>query len=136
MNAGGGGAGAGGEGGRISNVCAGMQLVTVSNPVLEAGGDDTWSPGEVATLTVTLTSPADNVDYPGIVVSHATNGVTPNPAENWLFGLIAGEPTPIGVDFVAGASVPPTTVVFDVQVATLNERCAGLDSLTFEVEIK
>jgi hypothetical protein len=127
------GAGAGGQGGAVSEVCASLQDVTVSNPVLHDSDDDgIWTPGELVTLTVTLTSPFDNTNYPGVSVSHGVSQVTPDPANNWLFGLLANEPAPIEVSFEASAATPAgTAVTFTVDVVTINERCAGLDSLTF-----
>lgn len=132
--------GSGGTGGDrpVTEVCAAMQLVTVSDPELtDENGDGEWSAGEAGTLTVTLSSPSDNFFYPGISVSHATADVTPNPAENWLFGLSANEPSALQVGFEAGAALPAGTVVeLEAQVVSINEPCAGLDSLTFSVTIE
>jgi hypothetical protein len=132
-----GGGGAEGGAAPVSPTCAGMQHVTLSEPVLTSNGGATWSAGETASLKVTLVTSVDNFDYPGISVTHDASGVGPEVAETWLFGLVAGEPNQLEVGFTADPAVPSgTKVTFQVRVASMVEPCEGLDALTFQAIVE
>jgi hypothetical protein len=130
--------GAGGGSGGSSEVCRAMELVTLSDPSIEdAAMDGVWSPGEMITLAATLESPIENTFYPGLRVTHATAGVTPNPADNSLFGLIANMPNPVPVQLTADAQLAPGTVVtFDLRVFSIMEECPGLDGIQLSATIQ
>jgi hypothetical protein len=134
-----GGDGTGGAGGMLSPTCQALSLVEVSMPVVhDAGGDGTWSPGEGAEVTVVLTntSPQDNLDYPGVAITADHPDVTSS-GRNFFFGLLGNESAELPVGFLAGASVPPGTVVhFVATVAHVSEDCAGMDSIAFETTIE
>jgi hypothetical protein len=134
-----GGDGTGGAGGMLSPTCQALSLVEVSMAVVhDAGGDGTWSPGESAEVTVVLTntSPQDNLDYPGVTITADHPEVTSS-GSNFFFGLLANESAELPVGFLAGASVPPGTVVhFVATVAHVSDDCAGMDSIAFEATIE
>lgn len=130
--AGQGGAGQGGEGGAPSEVCAAMQLITLSAPeLIEAGGDQVWSPGETAVLRVALTNESvnDNFHYPGVAISSELAGITPG--DNTLFGIFGSSTTELDVWVSADAALAAgTEVVLDVAVTTLSDECSDLNGLT------
>ena len=130
------GSGGSHEGGAPSEACQEMQGVTLTNPMLDAGPDGVWSAGETATIVVTLTSAQDTFYYPGIVATHGSAVLTPPTSENWLFGLLANQPTPVTVPFTADPQAPPNTAVnIAVQLAALNQNCVGLPSVTLSAVI-
>jgi hypothetical protein len=73
----------------------------------------------------------DYFDYPGIRVTSSHPGVTDASAENWFFGMFAGQSEPLGVAFQASADAAPGTVVtFTVEVASLGLMgCEGVATL-------
>lgn len=117
--------GGAGEGGAPTEACALMAAVSISDPELvDAGGDLVWSPGEMATFTVTLTNNAneDNFYYPGVAATSPLFGITAG--DNTLFGLSAGEPTEAMVLVTASdAFQSGTEVELVFSVTTLREGC-------------
>jgi hypothetical protein len=131
-----GGSGGGHEGGAQSQTCLDMQDITMTNPLLDAGPDGIWSAGETATIEVTLTSPQDTFEYPGIVATHGSAILSPPTSENWLFGLLANQPTPVTVPFTADPQAPPNSSVnIVVELNALNQSCVGLASVTLSATV-
>jgi hypothetical protein len=132
--------GGAGEGGAPTEACALMELVTIADPqLIDAGGDLVWSPGEMATFTVTLTNEAseDNSHYPGVAVTSPLFGITGG--DNTLFGLIAGEPTEVMVLVTAtDAFQSGTEVELVFNVTTLREGCdpGTLDSVGLTITLE
>ncbi|MFO0611018.1 MAG: hypothetical protein U0414_00420 [Polyangiaceae bacterium] len=130
-SSGGGAGGSGSSGVGGADVCATMKDVTLSDLVLvDAGGDGVWSPGESASMQVTLTnqSPADNFNYPGFTVSADAPGFTSS--GNTLFGLFGSQSTVVPFDVQADSAVPAgTTVELTLHVTTLGADCPALDTL-------
>jgi hypothetical protein len=135
-----GGQGGGGAGGGPTEVCASLLDIEVSSPVVtDAGMSGQWSPGEDATITLTLTNIGvmDNFNYPGVEVVSDHPGVTSGAPANWLFGLEAGTQMELPVVFTAANDVPPGTLVgFVATVVTVSETCAGLHSISFDASIE
>jgi hypothetical protein len=131
----GGAGGGGGEGGAPSPSCAAAAKIIVSDPTLDAGPDGAWSPGESVLLTVTLTGPEDNFEYPGVKVVADHPGI--GPAENTLFGIFGNEPTPVQVGLSADAGVPSgTKVKLTATVTILNQQCEDLSSVDLDTTIE
>src|SRR5262249_44620393 len=112
-----------------------------TNPIIvDEGGDGTWSPGEDATLTVTLTNTGTRIysQYPGItMVSDHADVSAAMPNSNDLFGLLARQSAPATVVFTAANTVPSgTTVHFTATVNSLNQSCDGVKSIGFVATIK
>lgn len=134
----------GGSGGSTStgvggaDTCDKMKSILLSNVVLlDAGGDGVWSPGEVASMLVTMTNDsfADNFDYPGFSVSADVAGVTST--GNTLFGIFGGSSTDVAFQVASDATTPAgTDVKLTLAVTTLNTQCSDLDTLeaTFTLE--
>lgn len=120
-----------GAGGAPNETCEKMKSITLSNVVLvDAGGDDVWSPGEDANLQVTMTngSPDDNFDYPGFSVTSDVGGVTST--GNTLFGIFGSESTDVQFFATSDATTPKgTKVTLTLQVTTLAMACPDLDSI-------
>jgi hypothetical protein len=137
-NVGGANVGGAGEGGGPSDVCALMDLVTISDPQLfDAGGDLVWSPGETATFTVLLTNEADedNFNYPGVQVASPLFGI--EGGNNTLFGIFAGEATEVTVSVSASdAFQSGSEVELVFHVTTLSEGCGELDSVGLTVTLE
>ena len=133
--------GSAGAGGGDPASCDGIEDLVPSDPVAtDAGGDGTWSPGESATLTVTLTNSGSQIFsyYPGIAITSDHPEVTSAmPTDNHLFGLAPGDSDPQKVIFDAAASVPSgTTVHFTATVNELNQTCSKGKSIGFDVTIE
>jgi hypothetical protein len=140
--AGGGDGGAGqggeGEGGRGAMICAAMEQLTLSNPlVFSAGNDDVWDAGEQANLKVTMTNQSfsDNFWYPGVAVT--TDNPLVTVGDNTLFGIFGASSTDIDLVGQADPSVPSgTEVELTFVVTSLNEPCEGLATTTLVVTIE
>ncbi|NUO52269.1 MAG: hypothetical protein HOV80_25730 [Polyangiaceae bacterium] len=140
--AGGGDGGAGqggeGEGGRAEMICAAMELLTLSDPVVwEAGGDEVWEAGEQASIRVTMTNQSfgDNFWYPGVAVT--TDNPLVTVSGNTLFGIFGASSTEIDLVGQADPSVPPgTEVELTFVVTSLNQPCEDLATTTLTVTIE
>ena len=134
-----GGGGAGGEGGATPEptACVLHEQIALSQPTLVAGADG-WQPGETATFSLVMTSPVDNFEYPGIRVEASTRLVTPNPATNTLFGVVANAPTPLEVQLLADASLAPgTEITLTATVVALDGSCgANAPTISFEAVLQ
>ncbi len=138
---GGGGSGAGGTGGGGGAVegCTALAPIQLSKPeIADADQDGTWSPGEAASVFVTMTNTSDmDVQYPGVKIESDNPLVGPG-GYNAFFVLFAGTAMPIEVGFEAKAETPPGTVVtltatlVDIQATV----CTELPSLSFDVTIQ
>ncbi len=111
--------------------------IVLSDVVLIAE-DNGWQPGETATFFVTMTTPVDDFDYPGISVSASSALVTPNPATNTLFGIFAAEHATIEVGLTADASLPPGTVITLTATVVAIDGSCGPDAptITFDVTLE
>lgn len=136
----GGTGGLGGTGGEGPGECPLLSVLTLSDAkVTDAGGDGTWSPGEAATATVTMTNPTDtDVTYPGVVWSSDEPLVASPSPYNAFFVLFAGSSMPIDVGFQADPATPKGTQaqlvvkLMDIQ----GNVCEGLASAKVDVVIE
>lgn len=139
MGGAGGMGGVGGTGGGAGD-CPLLSVLTLSDAkVTDANGDGTWSPGEGATATVTLTNPTDtDVQYPGVVWSSNEPLVSSEAPYNAFFVLFAGTSMPIDVGFQADPAAPKGTQAqlvvkfMDIQ----GNVCEGLPSAKVDVVIE
>jgi hypothetical protein len=124
-----------GTGGAPSADCLAMEPLVLSSPTVSPG----WKPGTTATATVTLTNNgAEDIQYPGIVVTADHPDVTPESAKNTFFVLFAGTSNSMDVMFQAAASIPSGTKVgFQVSAMDIQANvCPNVDGLSFEAVIE
>jgi hypothetical protein len=129
------------------NVTIHAPLLTVSNPSFsDAGGDGVWDAGEAITVVLLLNNEgsADHMMYPGVHLSeNSLDAWLPDDGEFfWLYGIGAGESTP--VEFMVSASEDAnmgTEVIFTAQASELNciqyseEDCIEGEPMSFTFTI-
>ncbi len=125
------------------NVTIHAPVLTVSNPSFtDAGSDGVWDSGEEITVVLLLNNEgsADHMSYPGVGLTESSpNAQIPDDGEFfWLYGIGAGESTP--VEFFVTASEDAnmgTEVVFTAQASELNceENCIESEPLSFTLTI-
>lgn len=126
-----GGEGLGGAGGALMG-CEQLTHFALSDAKVTPVDGPTWQPGEGLAVEVMITNLGpDYFDYPGIRVSSSHLTVTEATAENWFFGMFAGQSEPLGVVFQAAPdAVPGTTVTFTVTMSSLAlPDCEGAPTL-------
>jgi hypothetical protein len=120
--------------------CPLLSVLTLTDPKFtDDGGDGTWSPGEGAVVTVTMTNPTStDVNYPGITwFSNEPLVSSPQP-NNAFFVIFAGMSMPIDVGFVADATTPTgtqaqlTAKLTDIQ----NNVCEDLPAAVLDVVLE
>lgn len=129
-----GGVGQGGAGGAPSAECAALAPLVLSDPTASPG----WSPGEAGTIAVTLTNTgAVDLQYPGITVESDHPGVTSGNPTNYFFAMFPGTSMPLGVGFVADASLPSGTAVgFTIRVIDIQSVvCTNIDGISFQTTL-
>lgn len=143
----GGGSASGGSGGQDDGAgghdpaCAGFEYIKPSNgTVTDAGGNGDWSPGEEATVSVTLTNegPDGFYFYPGATFeSDNAYVVSANPEWNDAFGINANQSITAEAVFTADSSLTAGTVVtFTVTANTLSGGCPGAQSIEFNATLE
>jgi hypothetical protein len=125
----------------LSPKCAQKAALTLSAPTIDdVGGDGTWSPGESATVSVTMTndSATDDFDYPSVTFTSNHPGVTTVMPQGSLFGIVAGMSSKLQAGFTAEASIPTGTVVtLTATISTIGMlTCPTWNSLSFDVTLK
>jgi hypothetical protein len=123
------------DAGSSQPTCKGLAL---RDPRVEDdSGDGKVSPGEGATLRVTLAETAGlgNLSYPGVRFATDNPAVTVTDS-NWLFGILPCTEVPIPVRATFGASLAPGTVVTVTATAgLLTQACTG-GSLAIPITIR
>lgn len=122
-----------GGGGGFEEACAALLGVEILDTYLDAGSDDTWTVGEMATVYATLYSEEGDNIYPGIRVSHPSNLATPGDGTNFFFALLPDEPSDLGVTFEATQT---GTTVFQIDLEHVNGACPGTRSATLSVTVE
>ncbi len=125
------------------NVTIHAPLFTVSNPSFaDAGGDGVWDAGEMIYLTLLFNNEgsADHMMYPGVGLTESSpDAQIPDDGEFfWLYGIAAGESTP--VEFLVTASENAnmgTEVTFTAQASEMNceENCIESEPFSFTFTI-
>ncbi len=121
------------------NVTIHAPLFTVSNPSFtDTGGDGVWDAGEEITVVLLLNNEgsADHMMYPGVGLTESSpDAQIPDDGEFfWLYGIAAGESTP--VEFLVTASENAsmgTEVTFTAQASEMNceENCIESEPFSF-----
>ncbi len=125
------------------NVTIHAPLFTVSNPSFtDTGGDGVWDAGEEITVVLLLNNEgsADHMMYPGVGLTESSpDAQIPDDGEFfWLYGIAAGESTP--VEFLVTASENAnmgTEVTFTAQASEMNceENCIESEPFSFTFTI-
>jgi hypothetical protein len=113
--------------------------LTLSNAAAaDAGGDGGVSPGEAASVTVTLTNTGgeDHFAYPGVRLTSDDARVTIDSPDFTLYGIFAGQSVEAQWSVTFGAAIPAgTQVPLRAQVTALGESCPDANDLEFTVPI-
>ena len=116
--------------------CEDLARLALSHPVLEdADGDGQLSAGETGYLRVNLDEIAGVGFwwYPGVIFETAAAGVSVS-SNNWLYGMVACQSSPMRASITVGDNVAPGTVVtITASVAMLHHVCP--DAYAIEVPI-
>jgi hypothetical protein len=110
------------------------QLELSALAFFDASGDGVWSSGEAAEVRLTMSTPVDNFDYPGVVFESSDPSFVPQPMQ--LFGVAAATPAEL-IFTVPPTTLPEgTTVVFTATVLPLAGPCPDADSQSLAVVIE
>lgn len=125
----------------LSPKCAQKAALSLSAPVVvDESGDGTWSPGENASVRVTMTNTAttDDYEYPSVTFTSNHPGVTTGMPQDSLFGIVAGTSHSMQATFHVDAGVPAGTVVtLTATVSPLGElMCPSWNTLSFDVTVE
>lgn len=117
--------------------CTDLNRLRVVDPsVKDDGGDGSVSPGEGATISVTLqdTSGYGYSMYPYVAFS-APSGVTLG-APEYFYAIAACQSHPTSVHIQLSPYLTPTTVIrVTAQAAGMNQNCAGTPSITIPIVV-
>lgn len=120
--------------------CPLLSVVTLSDPTFQDnGGDGKWSPGETATVYVTMTNTSsEDVQYPGITWFSDNPLVSAGNPYNAFFLLFAGQSMPIDIGFSADPATPPgTKVTLTAKLTDIQANiCEELPQVTLDVVIE
>jgi len=125
------------------NITIHAPILTVSNPsFIDTNGDAVWDAGEEITIVLLLNNEgsADHFNYPGVgLMEYSTDAQIPDDGEYfWLYGIIAGESTPVEFSVTASEDANMgTEVTFTAQATEMNceENCIESESLSFTFTI-
>jgi hypothetical protein len=129
-----------GDGGTTGSFdpCVDFELLRIDSVSANSSSGLTWMPGASGEVGATLAVDGTEgfFNYPGIRVSADHPGLTSLTPENWLFGIIPGQPAWLGVSFDAASDIAPgTTVNFTIEATSLEESCGVADTAEIAVVI-
>jgi hypothetical protein len=125
---------------RQREICAGVQQLELSNVAVNAGGDEQVSPGERASINVSLTNTGSMpVSLPcvGLVADVPVSSSGDNPL-NSFFSIAPGQTLPHpapDVEFDEGSAVG-TVIEFTVYAAAVGADCTEADNLSFSITLE
>ena len=98
----------------------------LSDLVVDAGADG-WTPGETASVSVTITnaSASDFLTYPGVRFSADRPQVVSTTPSNYFYALFAGQSGELAVYFLATADAAPGAVTLTAEVHALSCDSGG-----------
>lgn len=112
----------------------------LSDLVVDAGTDG-WTPGETASVSVTITNTdaSDFMNYPGVRFSADRPQVVSTYPSNYFYGLFAGQSGELAVNFLAtaDAAAGPVTLTAEIHALSCDSGgpCPPACPLTLTTEI-
>jgi hypothetical protein len=109
--------------------------IELSVAFVDASGDGVWSSGEAGEVQVTMATPVDNFDYPGLLLEASEPSIPPQTIQ--LFGVAADTPALLSFAVLPDPPLQVGTVVtFTATVAPLRMCGPELPSLAFDVLVE